>query len=107
MSEPDFESLWSRIPEDWSVVKDSSDLLKELNREISRRHPLYGIDLVVFAMADYADDIALLMPDGGVVEVHLTWNKERDPEWPHVSGPMSLEEWLEFREEDRRFREGN
>ena len=105
MTTPRIRAMWERLPSDWMPVEDGASLLKELKREMPWGHQLRGKDLTVFARADYHDDIALVLPDGSIAEVHLTWNKERDPAWPYVSGPMSFADWLKFREEDREFRE--
>lgn len=105
MTEERIRDLWPQLPSDWIPVEDGKLLLQELNREMPRGHKLKGLELVVFAQADYHDDIAVLLPDGQVAEIHLTWNKESDPTWPWVSGPMTFDEWLVCREEDQQWRE--
>lgn len=99
------QDAWSRLPPDWDPVPDGTELLRELRRELCIGHALWGVDVRPFARADYSDDIAVLVPGGLIVEVHLTWKRESSAEWPAASKPMSLEEWLASREEDRRWRE--
>ena len=105
MSKEYLKMIWEKLPPDWIAVEDQTVLLKELKREMSWIHKLRWKKMIVFAMADYGDDIAVLLADNRIVEVHLTWQREFGRHWPHASLPMSLEEWLLSREEDRKFRE--
>lgn len=54
----------------------------ELLREVSRDHVLYGMDAKVIARRQDIDDFLFELSDGRFANVHLTWAKETNPEWP-------------------------
>jgi hypothetical protein len=56
----------------------------ELRRELPIGHALYGERAVARAIGQDPDDVVFQLPDGRLAAVHLTWNVESRPEWPHV-----------------------
>ena len=54
------------------------DIQKELNSEISHKHPLWGLKPVVFAKCDANDDVAVYLENESFAIVHLVWNSKID-----------------------------
>lgn len=79
-------------PDGWTPLPEGApNLEKELRREVSPGHPLFGRP--ASAVARNQDDV-LYRIDGGVAEVHLTWSGTREPPpWPSTALYATLEEW--------------
>ena len=81
--------------EPWRPLDDpeAKCLEKELRRELPRGHALRGRS--VRALASHVDDILFEISDSPTryAVVHLTWNRETRPEWPHTVFYASLDEW--------------
>jgi hypothetical protein len=88
-----------RLPRGWVAVspEHASKLEAELRRELTRSHPLRGLDLRAIARRDGRDDVLFRAPgtDLTVYAVHLTWNVETDPTWPHTIRYASLDDFCE------------
>ena len=98
------------FPEPWIDVRRVNDRLarrdlvaghrKELKREIARGHVLHGRDWEIIGLGVPArDDALLLLDDGAVALVHLTWRGAPEPpSWPMteiVTSPDELRAKLE------------
>jgi hypothetical protein len=68
---------------------------EELHRELTQRHPLYGLRTRVIAKRNDQDDVLVALEDGRIAEVHLTWSRkpEVDPRWPETEIFNSLDAW--------------
>jgi hypothetical protein len=56
----------------------------ELRREMPVGHALYGREVRAVARRDDCDDVAFEVAAAGLCVVHLTWQRETDPRWPHA-----------------------
>jgi hypothetical protein len=70
---------------------------RELKRELSVEHPLFGLPVKTLARRQDRDDVLFALEDGTgrVAVVHLTWTQsppERPP-WPVTTLFPSLENW--------------
>lgn len=90
----------------WRGVSDPTDALawaRELKRECSAGHLLHGQDATFIARRQDRDDFLVLLADGRVAEVHLTWSEENDPRWPAAKTYETLAMWRdEVMEPDHR-----
>lgn len=60
-------------------------LPRQLAKELSPRHPLWGSGCEVIGRADTNDDILVACADGRFANVHLTWGQgPGDAEYPHT-----------------------
>jgi hypothetical protein len=70
----------------WLDIRDDAQaarqLENELSREIPRRHMLAGISPTAIARREDRDDAMFDLGDGRFAVVHLTWQRETDPQWP-------------------------
>jgi hypothetical protein len=65
--------------------EDQDRLEKELEKELPHGHILEGRDCRAMACRIDIDDVLFLLDGGpGVAVVHLTYNRESDPAWPHA-----------------------
>jgi hypothetical protein len=91
MSEMKFVTPW--VP----AGQQGEDLVRELEREIGDRHPLWGRRTRALARRIDADDVLFEITgdDTSYAVVHLTWSgkQEIDPRWPRVEFFPSLESW--------------
>jgi len=85
----------------WHPVGDDSaqvaGMERELERELSPGHPLFGLPVKTLARRQDCDDVLFALQDGTgrVAVVHLTWTQsppERPP-WPGTTLFQSLEIW--------------
>lgn len=70
---------------------------RELKRELSPSHPLFGLPVKTLARRQDCDDVLFALQDGTgwVAVIHLTWTQsppERPP-WPATTFFQSLEIW--------------
>jgi hypothetical protein len=86
----------------WSSIADDPDqragMERELRRELSAGHPLYGLPVRTLGRRQDCDDVLFAVEDGTgrVAVVHLTWTHsppERPP-WPGTSVYPSFEAWV-------------
>ena len=87
------------MPEDWVYEEDErGSFLRELQREVSAGHGLFGRPAHTLANYAPADDMLYLLPGQHpqVVEVHLTWSVENDPAWPGWGSWESVDDWLQY-----------
>ena len=90
---PDFNKLaQNKWLEPWSQVEDGSGLEEELKREVSRLHPLYGIEAKAIGQGR-EDDFLFALADGRCALVHLTWKRESSAEWPWTVFFDDFETW--------------
>jgi hypothetical protein len=78
--------------------RDFSGLESELRREVSARHPLFGVKAIAVARGD-GDDVLFYLPDYSfpLAVVHLTWQKESTSDFPHTLFYSSVDEFVENR----------
>jgi hypothetical protein len=90
----DFEWLSPWYPVDDAAV--CAGLERQLRREISTRHVLFGQSVRLIARRADTDDALFALANERVAEVHLTWRNgtESDPRWPGTAIFNSLEEWV-------------
>lgn len=92
MNEPN-----SQFIEPW-IQETSNAFIKELIKELSNEHILFGEELEVVARRIDKDDVLYKFKqlDDKYVQVHLTWkmDKELNPNWPKSTIYSSLEEWI-------------
>jgi hypothetical protein len=48
-------------------------------------HTLHGREVRAVARCEDCDDVAFEVAGAGLCIVHLTWQREADPRWPHAS----------------------
>lgn len=86
----------------WHSVADApaqaAGMERELARELSTGHPLFGLPVRALARRQDCDDVLLVIEDGTgqVAVVHLTWTHtppERPP-WPGTTLYPSFEVWV-------------
>ena len=58
---------------------------RELIRELSAGHPLYGVPVRTLARRQDCDDVLFALSDGSgrVAVVHLTWTQSRPEQFPY------------------------
>lgn len=66
-----FAAPWR--PLEYQVEREG--LPRQLKREVSPDHPLWGLDAEVIGRADTNDDILVSCSDGRLAIVHLTWGR--------------------------------
>jgi hypothetical protein len=85
----------------WHPVADNAaqvaGIERELQRELSTGHPLFGLAVKSLARRQDCDDVLFALEDGTgrVAVVHLTWTQsppERPP-WPRTTLFPSFENW--------------
>jgi hypothetical protein len=85
----------------WHSVGDDpvqvAGMERELQRELSPRHPLFGMLVKTLARRQDCDDVLFAVQDGTgrVAVVHLTWTQSPPecPPWPHTTLFPNLETW--------------
>jgi len=80
----------------WEVITDAHPcrgLEDELRKEVGPRHELWN--RAAKPIARRVDDVAFLLEDGRIAEVHLTWKgmTEADPRWPATRFFLNVEDW--------------
>lgn len=88
------------LPEGWVSItpKEAAAFQRELQREISTEHAVFGLPLRAIARHGNQDDYLFATgesPEGPVYVVHLTWSVESDPQWPWTMRYESLSEFLD------------
>jgi hypothetical protein len=84
----------------WHSVEDPARVAgmeRELARELSAGHPLYGLPVRTLARRQDCDDVLFAIEDGSerVALVHLTWAHGPElPPWPATSVFPSLSAWV-------------
>jgi hypothetical protein len=84
------------LVEPWTVVDpDDRRLQEELQRELSRGHPLYEKNVKALARRTDTDDVLFAVQGtrNPYAVVHLTWRHEPSDEWPWTTWYASLDEW--------------
>ena len=70
-------------------------MIRELRRELSRGHVLSGSQVAALAQNPESDDVLFLVEGSNTLaEVHLTWSKESDPDWPMTTVYETMHAWL-------------
>jgi hypothetical protein len=82
---------------------DASDkdqyYLREIGRELqnNQTHPLYNKEARIVGWIPGCDDLLLYLPtENRHVYVHLTWNRENRPSWPHCEFLSSIDAVNQF-----------
>jgi len=73
--EIDWKQPWWCLDE---CLEVRTGIQRELNSEISRRHPLWGLKPVVIGKTDVNDDVIVSLKDGRYACVHLVWHGKID-----------------------------
>jgi len=84
-------------PDGWRAPekREVTAIESELRAEIGDGHTLYNQELKLIARRDDQDDVLVVLQDGRVAKVHLTWrgSTERDPNWPTAEFFPDLAAW--------------
>jgi hypothetical protein len=85
----------------WYATAEAS-LVAELKRELCIGHVLMGREVQVLARRQDRDDVLFALCDepGQVAMVHLTFNRETNPNWPRTEVFASIEGWRPTMEAD-------
>lgn len=76
-----FDPPWEAINEYSQDIRQG--LLKELKRELHRKHPLYRMKVALIGRRQDNDDILLELEDRRIAVVHLTWKgRAESGSWP-------------------------
>jgi len=86
----------------WQSVADkiaeAAGLERELSRELSAGHQLYGVPVRVLGRRQDCDDVLFALDDGTgrVAVVHLTWTHSPPdkPPWPVTAVYRSFDAWV-------------
>jgi hypothetical protein len=72
-------------------------LEKELAREVCSEHPLYQIEAIAVGKRQDNDDVLFFLPhyQSPLAVIHLTWNVESNPKFPHVRYFNSIDDFIE------------
>ena len=86
----------------WEPVSTGDvEYARELERELSDQHPLFGIPAVAIAKRNDCDDVLFLTadPTKPLAAVHLTWRarSESSSTWPFTKTYESWFDWIERR----------
>ena len=87
--------------EPWEDIEPDNEFHLELEKEIIKGHIFFGIKTRAIARRTDCDDFLFELLDGSgrLAVVHLTWQKETDPQWPWAEIYRDLGEWKEKRME--------
>jgi hypothetical protein len=85
----------------YSIIDDATQVAsmeRELRRELSAGHPLFGLPVRTLRSRQDCDDVLFALEDGTgrVAVVHLTWthNSPERPPWPMTAVYPNVEAWL-------------
>jgi len=86
----------NEISTEWEVLnsESSSSFTNELYREICRGHKLYKINSVALLKRNNRDDYIFYTENNEYALIHLTWQKESNPNWPYCSTYKTIQECL-------------
>lgn len=81
---------------------DEQSLAAELQREAAQGHALFDVPVIVLARRQDRDDVLFELQDGSnrVAQVHLSWQLESNPVWPHTQLFADRDAWLESMKKD-------
>ncbi len=84
-------------PTEWSALTEeqAESARTELLRELPQKHVLDELPIQAIGARLADDDYLFLVEalDFRLACVHLTWNKEVDPAWPHTETFKTVESW--------------
>ena len=87
------------LPPKWGALRpgDARKLEPELAREACVGHPLHNTKVEAIYRRYPHDDVLFRVHDSDYPYycVHLTWSKESDPLWPHITRFRSIEDFCE------------
>ncbi|HEU5412885.1 MAG TPA: hypothetical protein VFW31_03970 [Candidatus Angelobacter sp.] len=76
----------------------AADFDRELQREVSPGHPLFGVQAAAVAMTGSRDDVLFELTghEYPLAHVHLTWSQKQmnDIRWPRTQFFASWEDWV-------------
>jgi hypothetical protein len=88
------------LKEPWIAIGEFAvNLVNELEREVTSRHPLWRKSVQPIAQRTDSDDVLYAIEGGDepsrFAVVHLTWSGEPETNstWPHTEFYASIEEW--------------
>jgi hypothetical protein len=85
---------WHSVSDDPAQV---AGMERELKRELSAGHPLFGLPVKTLARRQDRDDVLFALEDGTgrVAVVHLTWTQSppEHPPWPDTNLFQNLVVW--------------
>ena len=84
---------WHSIESDETQV---AAMERELRREVTEGHALFGLPVRGLARRQDCDDVLFAIADGTnrVAVVHLTWTQSERLPWPYTVVYSSLESWI-------------
>jgi hypothetical protein len=89
----------SELPEDWFLLSESQSdsMSEELANETCSEHQLHGLKSKAIARKDGRDDFLFIVngATSPLYVVHLTWQKETSPNWPHITPFESKDDFLQ------------
>lgn len=86
-------TIW---PPGWRDVGDEHEgLVAAIREELAPGHILLGRHFTVIARREDQDDVLLLLDDGEVAEMHMTWTKQVTPDFPGAMLYLDLAHWQE------------
>ncbi len=82
----------------WKRIMDGGEeLVAELQREVCKKHPPYGVNVKAVGHRIDCDDVLFTTSETErpLAVVHLTYSKEDDPTWPATSFFNGWGDWIE------------
>lgn len=98
-----FEELEDKYGEDLGWLKidaERDSFVNEAYREITQKHPLYGIKLAALAKSKETDDVLFCTEHGQFVIIHLTYcenNMTDFPKYKLLDTHQELKAYLEMK----------
>ena len=84
-------------PDGWRAPEkhEAIAIASELRVEIGNGHALHNQELKLIARRDDQDDVLVMLQDGRVAQVHVTWrgSVEQDSNWPTPKLFRDLAAW--------------
>lgn len=79
----------------WRPIDPIPGLADEIHLEMAPGHQLFAMPVRAIARRGDNDDVLFLIEGGSgrVAEVHLTWRRETNPDWPSSGIFASLDRW--------------
>jgi hypothetical protein len=85
---------WREVPADEGALMDA-----QLQRELSLKHPLYGVMAKAVARTGARDDVLFELTghEKPLADVHLTWSQKplHTPKFPTTKFYATWEDWVE------------
>jgi len=91
--------------EPWEHISESDRAFfkKQLAKEITSLHPLYGLQLTPIGRNGANDDLLVTLSTEKFAVVHLTWGSSGDHFWPSTEFFDSWEEFVSIKMKEDNF----